>query len=184
MYVSKLFCGYKRQRNEGEKVGSEKYYNDLYPNGKKSPIFSNNEFSILVFLGLKMQDLTVRYPCFSSFFFLYIAHSVWKSQKKSHSTLRAKRATPLHFEWPKVLKLPKTAVNLASLLKNCDTWGSNSNTRQVTSKWTKMPKKKYSNATFWMIFKHCAQGRFVPPQSGIFAPNIFLARKFKFFHLP
>ena len=69
MYVSKLFCGYKRQRNEGEKLGSEKYYNDLYPNGKKSPIFSNNEFSILVFLGLKMQDLTVRYPCFSFFFF-------------------------------------------------------------------------------------------------------------------
>ena len=74
MYVSKLFCGYKRQRNEGEKVGSEKYYNDLYPNGKKSPIFSNNEFSILVFLGLKMQDLTVR----SSFvlLFFYIAHNV------------------------------------------------------------------------------------------------------------
>ena len=83
MYVSKLFCGYKRQRNEGEKLGSEKYYNDLYPNGKKSPIFSNNEFSILVFLGLKMQDLTVRYPCFSSFFSLHSTKCLKIAEKVS-----------------------------------------------------------------------------------------------------
>ena len=29
-------------------------------------------------------------------------HGVWKSQKKSHSTLRAKRALRLHFEWTEV----------------------------------------------------------------------------------
>ena len=121
MYVSKLFCGYKRQRNEGEKVGSEKYYNDLYPNGKKSPIFSNNEFSILVFLGLKMQDLTVRYPCFSSFF-LYIAHIVWKSLKKVAFNIASEASYVYNLSGRKLIKNAKKWSIWASFRKP-EAWG-------------------------------------------------------------
>ena len=43
--------------------------------------------------------------------------------------------------------------------KNGQFWRSNSVTRQVNLNWTKsiekMPKFKNSNATFWVIFKHC-----------------------------
>ena len=63
-------------------------------------------------------------------------HSVWKSQKKSHSTLRAKRDT-FTFCVDKIwLKMPKM-VNFGEFLK---TWSllPKSVTRQVTFKRTKM----------------------------------------------
>ena len=78
-------------------------------------------------------------------------HSVWKSPKKSHSTLRVKRA--LQFEWTNKiwLKMPKM-VHFGDFWK---TWSlrSSSVTRKVPFNWTKF---KNSKATFWVIFKHCA----------------------------
>ena len=55
-------------------------------------------------------------------------HSVWKSTKKSHSTLRAKRATFIFWVDKSSLKMPKM-VNFGEFLK---TWSlrSNSVTRQ------------------------------------------------------
>ena len=84
-------------------------------------------------------------------------HSVWKSAKKSHSTLRAKRATFTLWVDKSLLKMPKM-VNFGELLK---IWSycSNSVTRQVTLNMTKIGGKsqkwKNSNATFWVILKHC-----------------------------
>ena len=60
-------------------------------------------------------------------------HGVWKSKKKSHSTLRAKRATFTFWVDKTSLKMPKK-VNLGEFLKN---------------------------ATFWEIFKHCATSHFL-----------------------
>ena len=88
----------------------------------------------------------------------YKNHSVWKSQKKSNSILRAKRATFTFWVDKSWLKIPKI-VNFGKFLK---TWSlrSNSVTKQVRLKkdknWWKMPKFKSSNATFWVIFKQCA----------------------------
>ena len=56
-------------------------------------------------------------------------HIVWKSQKKSHSTLRAKRA---------------------KLQPNSDTRQVNFNRPKIVE----MPKMNISNATFLVIFKH------------------------------
>ena len=66
-------------------------------------------------------------------------HSVWKSSKKSHSTLRAKRATFTFWVDKSWLKIPKL-VNFGEFLK---TWilRSNSVTRQVTFKRTKIGGK-------------------------------------------
>ena len=60
-------------------------------------------------------------------------HSVWKSQKKSHSILRAKRATYTFWVDKIELEMPKI-INLDEILK-------------------------ISNETFWVIFKHCAKER-------------------------
>ena len=66
-------------------------------------------------------------------------HSVWKSQKKSHSTLRAKRATFTFWVDNSSSKMPKM-VNFGDFLK---TWNlrSNSVTRQVTFNRTKIVRK-------------------------------------------
>ena len=80
-------------------------------------------------------------------------HGVWKSQKKSHSTLRVKRATFTFWVDKSWLKMPKM-VHFGEFLKTrC--LRSNSVTRQVSFIRTKMPKFKNSNATFWAIFKQC-----------------------------
>ena len=62
-------------------------------------------------------------------------HSVWKSQKKSYSTLRAKRAKFTFWVDKSWLKMPKM-VNFGEFLK---TWSlrSNSVTRQVNFNRTK-----------------------------------------------
>ena len=59
-------------------------------------------------------------------------HSVWKSQKKSHSTLRVKRASFTFWMDKSSLKRPKM-VNFGEFLKN---WSlrSNSVTRQIIVK--------------------------------------------------
>ena len=84
-------------------------------------------------------------------------HNVWKSQKKSHSTWRAKRATFAFLAYKSSLKMPKI-VNFDEFLKS---WSlrSNSVTRQVNFNWTKIGRKcqiqKLKNAPFWI--KHCEQ---------------------------
>ena len=81
-------------------------------------------------------------------------HSVWKSLKMSHSTLRA---TFTFWVDKSLLKMPKM-VNFGEFLK---TWRlrQNSVTRQVTFNRTKIGGKcqntKTWNATFLVIFKHC-----------------------------
>ena len=60
----------------------------------------------------------------------YLHHSVWKSQKRSHSTLRAKRATFTFWVDKSWLKMPKM-VHFGEFLK---IWSLRSNrvTRQVS----------------------------------------------------
>ena len=71
-----------------------------------------------------------------SFFMLCsLFHNVWKSLKKSHSTLRAKRAM-LTIEWPKMPKLVKI-------------WSLQSNTRHVSFK----RKKLVENAKIEVCIK-------------------------------
>ena len=67
------------------------------------------------------------------------SHGVWKSQKKSHSTLRAKRATFTFWVDKRLLKMPKM-VHFGEFLK---TWSlrSNSVTRQVSYNRTKIGGK-------------------------------------------
>ena len=89
-------------------------------------------------------------------------HGVWKLQKKSHSILRAKRATFIFWVDKSSLKMSKI-VHFGEFLK---TWSlrSNSVTRQVSFYRTKIGGKcqkfKNSNATFWVIFKQCALANF------------------------
>ena len=66
-------------------------------------------------------------------------HGVWKSQKKSHSTLRAKRATFTFWVDKSWLKMPKM-VHFGEFLK---TWSlrSNSVTREVSFNRTKIGGK-------------------------------------------
>ena len=66
-------------------------------------------------------------------------HGVWKSQKKSHSTLRAKRAMFTFWVDKSYLKMPKI-VHFGEFLK---TWSkrSNSVTRQVSFNSTKIGGK-------------------------------------------
>ena len=85
---------------------------------------------------------------------IWSSHSVWKSQKKSHSTLRAKRATFTFWVDKSWIKMPKM-VHFGEFWK---TWSlrSNSVTRHVSFKRTKIGGKcQNSNATFWLIFKQC-----------------------------
>ena len=85
-------------------------------------------------------------------------HGVWKSQKKSHSTLRAKRATFTFWVDKSKLKMPKT-IHFGEFLK---TWSlrSNSVTRQVSLNRTKIVGKcQNSNGTFWVIFKQCKDAK-------------------------
>ena len=72
--------------------------------------------------------------------YIWLFHSVWKSQKKSHSTaLRAKRATFTFWVDKRWLKVPKM-VHFGEFLK---TWSlrSNSVTRQVNFIRTKIGGK-------------------------------------------
>ena len=86
-----------------------------------------------------------------------ISHGVWKSQKKSHSSLRAKRATFTFWMDKSSWNKPKM-VHFNEFLK---TWSlrSNSVTREVPINRTKIDRKcqngKNSNETFWVICKHC-----------------------------
>mgnify|MGYP006903934288 FL=1 len=75
-------------------------------------------------------------------------HGVWKSQKKSHSTLRAKRATFRFWVDKSWLKMPKM-VHFGEFLK---TWSlrSNSVTRQVNFDRTKIGGK-YQNSKIQML---------------------------------
>ena len=95
------------------------------------------------------------FECFSNL----IYHSVWNSLKRSHSTLRAKRATFTFWVDKSWLKIPKI-VNYGEFLK---TWSlrSNSLVRQVTFNRTKMPKLKNLSAVFCVICKLCALAQFL-----------------------
>ena len=66
-------------------------------------------------------------------------HGVWKSQKKSHSTLRAKRATFTFWVDKSELKMPKM-VHFDEFLKSWS-FRSNSVTRQVSFYRTKIGGK-------------------------------------------
>ena len=88
------------------------------------------------------------------------SHSVLKSLKKSHSTLRAKRAAFTFWVDKKLIKNTKKG-QFWEFLK---TWNSNDifpwncATRQVDL--TKICEKS-SNQTFWVIFKQCAPVSFL-----------------------
>ena len=92
------------------------------PSSKKIPYFGTWPFVQLVI-------------CIRPFFFLHSGHGVWKAQKKSHSTLRAKRATFTFWVDKSYSKMPKI-VHFGEYLK---TWSlrSGSVTRQVSFNSTK-----------------------------------------------
>ena len=77
--------------------------------------------------------------CTSLYYGGALVHGVWKSQKKSHSTLQAKRATFSFWVDKSELKMPKM-VHFGEFLK---TWSlrSNSVTRQVSFNRTKIGGK-------------------------------------------
>ena len=70
-------------------------------------VISKNVAKLIQILARKFKD-------FWSFF--HSMHSVWKSQKKSHSSLRAKRATFTFWVDKSLLKMPKM-VNFGEFLK-------------------------------------------------------------------
>ena len=84
--------------------------------------------------------------------FLLLIHIVWKSPKKSHSWLRAKRAMFTFWVDKSSLKMPKMAYfgeflkYLKLIVKQC---------YQTGQKMVEMPKLNKLNETFWVIFKHC-----------------------------
>ena len=86
-------------------------------------------------------------------------HGVWKSQKKSHSTLRAKRATFTFWVEKKLIKKFQKWSNLACFWKHKACGQTELPDRSVL-KGQKSGKNvkitKNSNATFWVIFKQCA----------------------------
>ena len=91
-----------------------------------------------------------------------LRNSVWKLFKKSHSKLRAKRASFSLWMYKSSLKMPKFVL-FGQFLKTLSL-RSNSVTRHVNFNRTKMvenAKIKNSNATFWVIFKHCAHAKSV-----------------------
>ena len=91
-------------------------------------------------LGITSENYLLWYPSM-----ILDVHSVWKLQKKSHSTLRAKRAT---FKTKVYQKCQKWSV-LASFLKPV-----NNATRQVIFNRTKIDGKcQNSKSTFWVLFK-------------------------------
>ena len=77
----------------------------------------------------------------------WLWHSVWKSQKKSHSTLREKRAKFTFWVDKSWLKMPK----MVKICKFLETWSlqSNSITRQVSFNRTKIGGK-YQNSKIQM----------------------------------
>ena len=82
-----------------------------------------------------------------------ILHSVWKSEKKSHSVLRAKRATFTFWVDKSSLKCQKWWI--WRVFENMKL-PFNSVTRRVNCKRTKVGGKfKWWNETFWVSFKHC-----------------------------
>ena len=82
-------------------------------------------------------------------------HSVWKSQKKSHSPLRAKRVMFTFWVDKSSSKMPKMA-NSAFFGKPvaCGQIVLPDRSLLIGQIMVKMPKLKTSNATFGVIFKH------------------------------
>ena len=81
-----------------------------------------------------------------------LCHDVWKSRKKSHLTLRAKRATV-------TIWVDKSWLKTPSFLKS-QTCGQTvlPDRSFLIGQKRKMPKFKNSNATFSVIFKLCEAG--------------------------
>ena len=96
-----------------------------------------------------------------------MSHSVWKSQKKSHSSWRAKRATVTFW-------VDKSSVKIA---KNGPIWRvfwkpKAFGQTELTDRSVLILQKlvEYSNATFWVILKHCTKVAF----SYYFSSSLFL----------
>ena len=85
-------------------------------------------------------------------------HDVWKSQKKSYSTLRAKRATITFWVDKSLLKMPKM-VNLLRLwnLEVCDQTVLPDRLILIGQKMVENAK----NETVWVIFKQCGMGTYL-----------------------
>ena len=103
--------------------------------------------------------------------FLLRNHGVWKSQEKSHSTLRAKRATFTFWVDKSSLKMPKM-VQFGEFLKTCSL-RSNRVTRQVSFNRSKIGEKCQNS--FWVIFKYCEIVSFHHQKWKI--PKIFFPKK-------
>ena len=113
--------------------------------------------SLIYCFGCHNKDI---FDCFTGGNFLiehleFRRYTVFENhRKKSHSTLRAKRATFTFWVDKSSLKTPKM-LNFGEVLKT-RSLQSNSVTRQVTFNRTKNGGKcQNSNATFWVIFKQC-----------------------------
>ena len=83
-------------------------------------------------------------------------HGVWKSPKKSHSTLRANRPTfifSVDKSWLENIKngeFWRRFGNLKLAVKQCYQTGQ----FWKDKNWWSMPKLKHSNEIFWVIFEH------------------------------
>ena len=103
--------------------------------------------ALIVWYCVLLGEIFVKYIGVTPFKQNLTAHTVWKWQKKSHSTSRAKRATFTFWEAKSSLKIPKMVVfeNLKLLVKQCYQTGQ----LLLDKDWKK------SNETLWVIFKHC-----------------------------
>ena len=113
-------------------------------------------------LVMKVTYIHVHFDMRASYF--GNPHNVWKSQKKSHSTLRAKRATFTFWVDKSWLKMPKM-VHFCEFLK---TWSLRSNSvtglvtlfdtvGQILVEKAKIAKFKWD---ILVIFKQCVLGWF------------------------
>ena len=109
---------------------------------------------LCIFPFLAYVQIEGRDNCF--WFEIHTEHGVWKTQKKYHSTLRAKRATFTF--WVKLIKICQKWSILASFWKPeafCQTVLPDRSVL-IRQKFVENAKKfKISNATFWVIVKQC-----------------------------
>ena len=102
-------------------------------------------------VGLLLESISTRY------LLLLPAHSIWKSQKKSHFNNASEASNVYILTGQKFIKIAKNG-QIDEFFKTLSL-RSNSVARQVNFKRRKLvinaKMKKVKNVTFWVIFNHC-----------------------------
>ena len=106
-------------------VGRSPFFQDTYNLANVLWSYKNCiENDTLIYSKLHFNDFIMDLLCNNWTNWKHHGHGVWKSQKKSHSTLRAKRATFTFCVDKKFIKKVPKMVNFGEFLK---TWSLRSN---------------------------------------------------------